>query len=182
MDIKIIAQNVHDNVLNQSIDILSLCDETGWTVAHELVYEFDYIFTEKEILLLRTTRGWYVASELIYQQSPHVLNQIEIFQDIEFLSAKDDDGDTIAHTCAMCDKRIDALNEYQVLTLYNNEGITVAHCLAANYQNFDDKYILCLADHTGWTVAHEMAKRGYVFTDPDILDIMDLDGIRVEDV
>lgn len=96
------------------------------------------------------------------------------------LATRGDGGRTLAHNLAGYMGR--KFDSFDILSLGDDEGWTVAHEMASKGNRFASSQVLRLRNRKGWSVAHECAARGAVFFKESTLALEDERGVTVDKV
>lgn len=169
------------NFPEDRLDILSLRDKNGVTIAHVMVKEgrYHFSFDKDNVLFLEDNTGNSVCYEMAKAKCYFPLGRTDILMH----QNKNEENNTIAHVMASYGYTFPE-ERFDILSLENDNGTTVAHNMVTygNYMFSEDNLnVLYLKDKNNWFTAHEMAIKGYYFDEKNtnILLLKDNEGISV---
>ncbi len=152
---------IEDGVVFTNKELLKkIIEPYGWTIAHELAFT-GVVFDDPDILKLTGENRFGEKVEGSHKD------------------VRGHGRESVAYILAnkghfIKDKECQKLGSERKIR-------SVAHEMAKNGYDFEDKEILSLQDDIKLSVAHEMARRGYKFEDEEILELKSIHGFSVRD-
>ena len=152
---------IESGVVFQSKELLKqIIEPYGWTIAHELAFK-GVVFEDPEILKLTGEDRFGEKGEGSHKD------------------VRGHGGESVAYILA---NKGHFIKDKECWKLGSERKIrSVAHEMAKNGYDFEDKEILSLKDDIELSVAHEMARRGCKFEDEEILELKSIHGYSVRD-